>query len=80
MIRWTGLAPWEFEIPFPGSLTSTFLLTPEIGDDTFLTNSDGLGAIPRACEDNCFFFFVALNPRIDNIFLFFFITFKTRIE
>ena len=25
MIRWTGLAPWEFEIPFPGSLTSTFL-------------------------------------------------------
>jgi len=25
MIRWTGLAPWEFEVPFPGSLTSTFL-------------------------------------------------------
>jgi len=24
MIRWTGLAPWEFE-RFPGSLTSTFL-------------------------------------------------------
>ena len=23
MIRWTGLAPWEFEFPF--SLTSTFL-------------------------------------------------------
>ena len=23
MIRWTGLAPWEFEVPFPGSLTST---------------------------------------------------------
>ena len=22
MIRWTGLAPWEFESPFPGSLTS----------------------------------------------------------
>ena len=20
MIRWTGLAPWEFELPFPGSL------------------------------------------------------------
>ena len=19
MIRWTGLAPWEFEFPFPGS-------------------------------------------------------------
>ena len=25
MIRWTGLAPWEFEIAFPGILTSTFL-------------------------------------------------------
>jgi len=25
MIRWTGLAPWEFEFPFPSSLTSTFL-------------------------------------------------------
>ena len=22
MIRWTGLAPWGFEFPFPGSLTS----------------------------------------------------------
>jgi len=22
MIRWTGLAPWEFEFPFLGSLTS----------------------------------------------------------
>jgi len=25
MIWWTGLAPWEFELPFPGSLISTFL-------------------------------------------------------
>jgi len=25
MITWTGLASWEFEFPFPGSLTSTFL-------------------------------------------------------
>ena len=25
MIRWTGLAPWEFEIHLAGSLTSTFL-------------------------------------------------------
>ena len=24
MIRWTGLAPWEFEFSFQGSLTSTF--------------------------------------------------------
>jgi len=28
MIRWTGLAPWEFELPFPGSLASTFLKRP----------------------------------------------------
>ena len=26
MIGWTGPAPWEFEFPFPGSLTSTFLV------------------------------------------------------
>ena len=25
MIRWTGLASWEFEFPFPDSLASTFL-------------------------------------------------------
>jgi len=25
MIRWTGLASWEFEFPFPGGLISTFL-------------------------------------------------------
>jgi len=29
MIRWTGLAPREFDFPFPGSLTSTFLSTQE---------------------------------------------------
>jgi len=25
MIRWTGLAPWELEFSFPGSLAFTFL-------------------------------------------------------
>ena len=25
MVRWTGIAPWEFELPFPGSLPSTSL-------------------------------------------------------
>ena len=25
MLWWTGLAPWEFEFPFPGSLIYTFL-------------------------------------------------------
>ena len=33
MIWWTGLAPWELEFPFPGSLASTFLVTPvDFGD------------------------------------------------
>ena len=30
-VRWTGLAPWEFELPFPGSLTSTFLVRRQNG-------------------------------------------------
>jgi hypothetical protein len=25
IIGWTGLAPWEFELLFPGSLTSTVM-------------------------------------------------------
>ena len=29
MIKRTGLAPWEFEFTFPGSLTSTFLQVPD---------------------------------------------------
>ena len=29
MIWWTGLAPWEFEFSFPGSLIPTFLVTGE---------------------------------------------------
>ena len=28
MFRWIGLAPRDFEFPFPGSLTSTFLPSP----------------------------------------------------
>jgi len=30
MIRWTGLAPWEFNFRFSGSLTSTFLVNYDI--------------------------------------------------
>ena len=30
MIRWTGLAPREFEFPFSGSLTSTFLVETQV--------------------------------------------------
>ena len=32
MMRWTGLAPWQFHSPFPGSLASTFL-APTPGDE-----------------------------------------------
>ena len=28
MTRWTGLAPWQFELSIPGSLVSTFLACP----------------------------------------------------
>ena len=45
MIRWTGLAPWEFESPFPGSLTSTFL--EEVSEQLFnlkMPFPPGLGA------------------------------------
>jgi len=57
MIGWTGLAPWEFELPFSGSLTSTFshgsilrkagiVITPESGHLLLLaarygSNGDG---------------------------------------
>ena len=30
MIWLTGLAPWEFEFPFPSSLISTFLIYQEV--------------------------------------------------
>ena len=42
MIRRTGLAPWEFEFPFPGSLTSTF---PGVRDLAVR------GAVPRDAAD-----------------------------
>ena len=48
MIRWTGLAPREFEFPFPGSLTSTFLETIYQGCRTF---SNKPFRVPRYIED-----------------------------
>ena len=36
MIRWTGLAPWEFEFPFAGSLITTFLDTEPAVDPAAL--------------------------------------------
>ena len=55
MIRWTGLAPWEFEFLFPGSLTSTFLgPTPE----------PWTGAGVRKCHRGVVFF-ITLKPRFE---------------
>jgi len=50
MIRWTGLAPWGFEFPFPGSLISTFLeLLRAVDPQQFLKDAivyiDSLGPL-----------------------------------
>jgi len=45
MIRWTSLAPWEYEFPFPGSLTSTFL--GDDGQHPLLVTS---GLNPQFCD------------------------------
>ena len=42
MIKWTGLAPWEFEFPFPGSRVSTFLRRADFVPE------DGAGALGGA--------------------------------
>ena len=43
MMRWTGLAPWELEFSFPGSLTSAFLvpITPSVTLPFFITLDAG---------------------------------------
>ena len=52
MIRWTGLAPWEFEFPFPGSLIHTFLvyLPREAGGRP--PQAGGEGAHPQLLQRN----------------------------
>ena len=37
MTWWTGLAPWESELPFPGSLESTFLAGAELSPTASVT-------------------------------------------
>jgi len=53
MIRWTGLAPWEFEFSFRGSLASAFL------------GHRHLLALPQSIWANQFFFFITLKPRVE---------------
>jgi len=54
MIRWTGLAPWVFEIPFPGSLISTFLAylstREEVSCFTEREGARGRGSLQRERE------------------------------
>ena len=47
MIRWTGLAPWEVEFPFKGSLTSTFLrfYHQVVGSQDMLRDMRGLETV-----------------------------------
>jgi len=40
MIWWTGLAPWEFEFPFPGCLISTFLVPNAVLNTCFRRRVD----------------------------------------
>ena len=47
MIRWTGLASWEFEFPFPGSLTSTFSGGGELFCTVFVTSCDFWGCFSK---------------------------------
>ena len=44
MIEWTGLAPWEFEFPFAGSLASTLLVVSR----TFHEQDPREASTPRA--------------------------------
>jgi len=50
MIRWTGLAPWEFEFPVPGSLTSTFLAIPPLLHEHLQRGRDGVRGSMRKQE------------------------------
>ena len=38
MIRWTGLAPWEFEFLFPCNLASTFLTWTTTSDNSIYSS------------------------------------------
>ena len=46
MIRWTGLAPWKLEFPFPGILASTFLSHTAHLPSVPLLAADGPASIP----------------------------------
>ena len=73
MIRWTGLAPWEFEFPSPGSLTSTFLTlvvnlqVPEPAGDVRAPQEALLRAGPLHQDHGCIppLLFITLKHRVE---------------
>jgi hypothetical protein len=71
MIRWTGLAPWEFEFPFPDSLASTLLVgftcRWKVGEGV----DDGRGASPLYLSTIMISIMIILNnkPYANDFFL-----------
>ena len=53
MIRRTGLAPWEFKFPFPGSLTCT-VPRRRMHDDVDILTREGPDAFPRTTLQRAF--------------------------
>ena len=48
MMRWTGLSPWEFEFPFPDSLTSAFLSSHSLGMQSRSSGRDYRKVTPQS--------------------------------
>jgi len=71
VIRWIGLAPWKVEFPFPGSLTSTFLVErdeevvealPDQGEDVHRNVQRFRGGLVFKAHRLC----VSLNTRLES--------------
>ena len=85
MIRWTGLAPWEFEFPFPGSRTSmgsahTPARTGGISELTDYPKVDALGPWFKSVNFKGRRHYSVLNLRILNSQKFAAVPRRARIE
>ena len=66
MIRWIGLAPWEFEFPSPGSLTSTFLvISPQLAGGAGGGGAKGASGDAPDGPRPSLLFFITLTPRVE---------------
>jgi len=59
----TGLAPWEFEFPFPGSLTSTFLQAHKLEAQSDAETLQQALAVLQKVVLYLFFFTLVTGPR-----------------